>query len=67
MLFMFYSSLVLGEEDINPPVFLVFGRKDKLFHQYAYILNEKLPSIAVSKNEKAKGSQQYPLAFHPSY
>jgi len=30
-------------QDINSPVLLVFGTKDKAFHQYAYILHEKLP------------------------
>ncbi|WHY44490.1 alpha/beta fold hydrolase [Lysinibacillus pakistanensis] len=30
-------------QDINSPVLLVFGTKDKVFHQYAYILHGKLP------------------------
>ncbi len=41
-------------QDINSPVLLVFGTKDKAFHQYAHLLHEKLPhnEFVFLENEK---------------
>ncbi|MEX3743760.1 MULTISPECIES: alpha/beta fold hydrolase [Lysinibacillus] len=41
-------------QDIDSPVLLVFGTKDKAFYQYAHILNEKLPHsvLAFLENEE---------------
>ncbi|MFA1738958.1 alpha/beta fold hydrolase [Lysinibacillus fusiformis] len=41
-------------QDIKSPVLLVFGMKDKAFHQYAHILHEKLPHNELTFLEKEK-------------
>lgn len=49
-----YYNCTSRLQDINLPILLVYGKKDKAFHQYAQILHEKLPQNELAFLEKEK-------------